>query len=237
MGRAYQNRKQSMAKTADAKTKIYSRYGREIYVCAKSGGTDPSGNLSLRSMIERAKKDQVPAHVIEKAIEKAKGGVGEDFATARYEGFGPGGTIVLVDCLTDNPNRTIGDVRNCFTKTKTKLGTPGTVMHQFDHAAIFAFKGTEDAALEALLMDDVDVTDIETDGDTVTVFVPQSEYGKARQALITAFGDIDFEVDEIQFVPKTATPISGDDIATMEKLIEMLNDVEDVQNIYHDAAY
>ncbi|HQS03574.1 MAG: YebC/PmpR family DNA-binding transcriptional regulator [Halothiobacillus sp. 24-54-40] len=237
MGRAYQNRKQSMAKTADAKTKVYSRYGRELYVCAKNGGFDPAGNLALRSMIERAKKDQVPSHVIEKALEKAKGGTGEDFATARYEGFGPGGCIVLVDCLTDNPNRTIGDVRNCFTKTKTKLGTPGTVMHQFDHAAIFAFKGSEDAALEALLMADVDVTDIETEGDMVTVFVPQSEYGKARHALITAFGEIDFDVDEIQFVPKTSTPLTGDDIAIMERLLAMLDEVEDVQSVYHDALY
>ncbi len=237
MGRAYQNRKQSMAKTADAKTKVYSRYGRELYVCAKNGGYDPAGNLALRSMIERAKKDQVPTHVIEKALEKAKGGTGEDFATARYEGFGPGGSIVLVDCLTDNPNRTIGDVRNCFTKTKTKLGTPGTVMHQFDHAAIFAFKGNEDAVLEALLMDDVDVTDIETEGDMITVFVPQSEYGKARHALITAFGEIDFDVDEIQFVPKTSTPLTGDDITIMERLLTMLDDVEDVQSVYHDAVF
>ena len=96
MGRAYQNRKVSMAKTAAAKTKVYSKYGREIYVCAKSGGIDPSGNLTLRGLIERAKKDQVPAHVIEKAIEKAKGGGGEDYSPALYEGFGPGGCMVLV---------------------------------------------------------------------------------------------------------------------------------------------
>ena len=90
MGRAFQNRKESMAKTAAAKTKVYSKYGREIYVCAKAGGIDPDGNLSLRSMIERAKKDQVPAHVIQKALDKAAGGGGEDFSPARYEGFGPG---------------------------------------------------------------------------------------------------------------------------------------------------
>lgn len=237
MGRAYQNRKESMAKTADAKAKVYSKYGREIYVVAKTGGTDPNGNLALRSMIERAKKDQVPAHVIEKAIEKAKGGFGEDYTPARYEGFGPGGVVVLVDCLTDNPNRTIGDVRNCFTKTKTKLGTPGTVMHQFDHSAIFSFTGEEDAVLEALLMEDVDVTDIESEDGKVTVFVPNTEYNKARQALVSAFGEIDFDVDEIQFVPKTSTPISGDDVATMDKLLDMLNDVEDVQSVYHDAVY
>lgn len=238
MGRAYEVRKAAMAKTAGAKAKVFSRYGRELYVCAKNGGYDPAGNLTLRSMIERAKKDQVPAHVIEKALEKAKsGGVGEDFFPARYEGFGPGGAVVLVDCLTDNPNRTIGEVRNCFTKTKCKLGTPGTVMHQFDHAAIFAFKGTEDAALEALIGADVDVTDIESEGEMVTVFVPHTEFGKARQALVSALGDIEFEVEEIQFVPKGSTPISGEDVTVMEKLLAMLDDVDDVQRVYHDAAF
>src|SRR5690554_8086300 len=87
MGRAFQNRKESMAKTAAAKTKVYSKYGREIYVCAKQGGTDPAGNLSLRGLIERAKKDQVPSHVIEKAPDKASGVGGEDFSPARYDGF------------------------------------------------------------------------------------------------------------------------------------------------------
>ena len=90
MGRAYQNRKESMAKTAAVKTAVYSRYSREIYMAAKGGGTDPSANLTLRSLIDRAKKDQVPSHVIEKAIDKASSGVGEDFQIARYEGFGPG---------------------------------------------------------------------------------------------------------------------------------------------------
>jgi transcriptional/translational regulatory protein YebC/TACO1 len=86
-------------------------------------------------------------------------------------------------------------------------------------------------------MEDVDVTDIESEDGKVTVFVPNTEYNKARQALVTAFGEIDFDVDEIQFVPKTSTPISGDDVATMDKLLDMLNDVEDVQSVYHDAVY
>lgn len=237
MGRAYQNRKDSMAKTAAVKTKVYSRYGREIYMAAKSGGIDPNGNLTLRGLMDRAKKDQVPSHVIDKAIDKAKGGAGEDYAAARYEGFGPGGCMVIIDCLTDNPNRTIGDVRTCFNKTKSKLGTQGTVSHMFDHAAIFVFQGDEEATLEALLGEDVDVTDVESEDGKVTVFVPNVEYNKARQALLNAFGEIDFEVDEIQFVPRSTTPISGDDVAMMEKFIDMLNDVDDVQNIYHDAEY
>lgn len=238
MGRAYQNRKVSMAKTSDAKAKVYSKYGREIYVSAKSGGVDPAGNLALRGLIERAKKDQVPTHVIEKAIDKAKGGGGEDFAPARYEGFGPGGSMVIVDCLTDNPNRTFGDVRQCFTKTKCKIGTQGTVSHMFDHAAILAFKNAdEDAVLEALLSADVDVTDIESEDGKVTVFTPQADYFKAKQALSDAFGEIDFEVDEIQFLPKGSTTIGGDDIPLFEKFLDLLDDLDDVQNVYHDAEF
>ncbi|WP_028469176.1 YebC/PmpR family DNA-binding transcriptional regulator [Neptunomonas japonica] len=236
MGRAYQNRKESMAKTSDNKAKIYSKYGREIYVCAKAGGTDPDGNLTLRGLIERAKKDQVPSHVIDKAIDKAKGGGGEDFSSARYEGFGPGNCMVIVDCLTDNPNRTFGDVRNCFTKTKSKIGTSGSVSHMFDHSAILVFKGDdEEAALEALMMADVDVSDIECEDGTVSVFAPHTDYFKAKNALADAFGEIDFDVAEIQFVPQNTAPIAEDDIPMFEKFLEMLNDLDDVQNIFHSA--
>lgn len=236
MGRAYQNRKDSMAKTAAAKTKVYSKYGREIYVVAKAGGTDPDGNLSLRSLIDRAKKDQVPTHVIEKAIEKAKGGGGEDFSPARYEGFGPGNCMVIVDCLTDNPNRTFGDVRNCFTKSKSKLGAQGSVSHMFDHCAIFVFNHEdEEAVLEALMEADVDVNDIESEDGKVTVFTPNDAYFKAKQALTEAFGEVDFDVDEIQFVPQTSSPVAGDDVEMFDKLMDMLNDLDDVQNVYHNA--
>jgi transcriptional/translational regulatory protein YebC/TACO1 len=145
--------------------------------------------------------------------------------------------MVLVECLTDNPNRTIGDVRTCFNKAKAKLGTSGSVSHMFDHAAILVFSGDEEAALEALLESDVDVTDIENEEGKLTVFVPHTEYNNAKQALINAFGEIEFEVDEIQYVPKGSTPIGGDDVETLEKFLEMLNDVDDVQNVYHDAHY
>tara|TARA_R110001592_G_scaffold87235_5_gene257710 strand:- start:26273 stop:26989 length:717 start_codon:yes stop_codon:yes gene_type:complete len=236
MGRAYQNRKESMAKTADAKTKVYSKYAREIYVTAKSGGVDPTGNLTLRGLIERAKKDQVPGHVIDKAIDKAKGGGGEDFSVARYEGFGPGNCIVIVDCLTDNANRTISDVRNCFTKTKSKMGTPGSVSHMFDHCAILSFASdNEESVLETLMMADVDVSDIENEDGMITVFAANTDYGKAKQALAEHFGEIDFAVDEIQFLPQTSATLEGDDVAMFEKFVDMLNELEDVQNIYHNA--
>jgi len=237
MGRAYQNRKESMAKTSDMKARVYSRYAREIYVSAKSGGTDPAGNLSLRGVIERAKRAQVPAHVIDKALDKARGAGGEDFSTARYEGFGPGGSVVIVDCLTDNPNRTFGDVRQCFTKAKCKLGTPGSVSHLFDHSAILVFAGgDEEAALEALVAADVDVTDIECDGGKVTVFAPHTEYFKAKQALLDVFNGLEFEVDDIQFVAQTSAELSAEEQAALDNLVDMLEYLEDVQNVYHNVG-
>ena len=236
MGRAYQNRKESMAKTSDMKAKVYSRYGREIYVCAKNGGGEPDSNLALRSLIDRAKKDQVPGHVIDKALDKAKGGGGEDFAPARYEGYGPGGSMAIIECLTDNPNRTFGDVRVAFTKTKCKIGTQGTVAHMFDHAAIFSFvHDDEDTVLEALMEADVDVTDIENENGVLTVFTPNTEFAKARQALTEAFEGIDFDVEEIQFIPHAYTTVDGEERELFDKFLAMLNDLDDVQNVYHNV--
>ena len=237
MGRAYQNRKDSMAKTSDAKARVYSKYGREIYVVAKSGGLDPTGNLALRSLIDRAKKDQVPTHVIDKAIEKAKGGAGENFELARYEGYGPGNCMVIIECLTDNPNRTFGDVRLCFTKTKTKIGTQGSVSHMFDHLTILRFGGQdEEAVLDALLMADVDVIDIENEDGMLTVFAPHTESFKAKNALSETFGDIDYEVDEVQFIAQNTAPLTTDDDKAMfERFMTMMEDLDDVQNIYHSV--
>ena len=237
MGRAYQNRKESMAKTAAAKTRLYGKYGREIYVCAKSGGGDPAVNALLRALIERAKKDQVPGHVIDRAIEKAEGGGGEDFAPARYEGYGPGGCMVIVECLTDNPTRTYNEVRTCFGKAKSKLGNAGAVSHMFDHCAILVFDGdSEDAVLEALLAEDVDVMDVEQADGKVTVFAPSAEYGKAKKALASAFGELDLDVDAIQFVPQSTVEIAGEDAEMFEKLVDTLEDLDDVQNVYHNVA-
>ena len=237
MGRAYQNRKDSMAKTSDQKARVYSKYAREIYVIAKSGGIDPSGNLSLRSVIERAKKDQVPTHVIDKAIDKAKGGAGENFELARYEGFGPGNCSVIIECLTDNSSRTFNDVRLCFTKTKTKIGTQGSVSHMFDHLSILKFSGQdEEDALDCLLLADVDVVDIENEAGVLTVFSPQTESFKAKQALSEAFGDIDYDVDEIQFIAQSSIELAGEDLELFDAFMEMLQDLDDVQNVYHNVS-
>lgn len=238
MGRAYQNRKESMAKTAAAKTKVYSKYGREIYVVAKAGGIDPSGNLSLRSLIDRAKKDQVPSHVIEKALDKAKGGSGEDFQPALYEGIGPGGCMVLISALTDNNNRTFGEIRGVFSKCKAKLGTQGSVSHMFDHRAMFVFAGEdEEAALETLMMADVDVSDIECEDGMITVLVPPTDFFKTKTALHEMQADIDFEMEEITYLPHMEHPLSGDDAEQFERFVGLLNDLEDVQDIYHNGSF
>jgi YebC/PmpR family DNA-binding regulatory protein len=236
MGRAYQNRKESMAKTAGAKTKLYSRAGKEIYVCAKNGGTDPDANLSLRRLIEKAKREQVPSHVIDKALDKAKGSGGEDYQVVRFEGFGPGGCMVIVDCLTDNNNRTFGEVRHCFTKTKAKIGVPGAVAHMFDHLGVLAFHhDNEEVVLEALLEGDVDVKDLENEEGLITVYVPTTEFNKAHQTLVAAIPAIQFEMEEITFLPQNMHDVTGDDIAGFNKFLELLEECDDVQEIYHNA--
>ncbi len=236
MGRSFENRKASIFKTAGQKSKLYAKYGKQLYVVAKNGVPDPENNPALRNLIEKAKRDQVPSHVIEKAIEKARGGGGEDFVTVRYEGFGPGGCSVIVDCLTDNNNRTITDVRNCFTRTGAKLGPAGSVAHLFDHLAVLSFKGDNgDQVLEAMLDADVNVDDVECEDGQVTLFAPASEFYKAKTALLEAFPGIELEVQEITFHPQASKEISPDDLPMFEKFINLLNDCDDVQEIYHNA--
>lgn len=237
MGRAFEVRKMSMAKTAAAKTKVYSKYGKQLYVCAKNGGADPAANASLKLLIDKAKREQVPGHVIDKALEKASGVGGENYSPARYEGYGPGGCSVIIDCLTDNNNRTITDVRNCFTKTNSKMGTPGSVAHGFDHLAVFAFAGDDaDSVLEKLLEADVDVSDVESEDGQITVFAPASEFGNARQAIADTMPDTKMAVEEITFIPQNRMEISGDDVPMFEKFMGMLNECDDVQDIYHNAS-
>ncbi|ELN6931153.1 YebC/PmpR family DNA-binding transcriptional regulator [Vibrio navarrensis] len=236
MGRSFEVRKASMAKTAGAKIKVYSKYGKEIYMCAKNGGSDPDMNLSLRHLITKAKKDQVPSHVIEKAIDKANGGGGEDYQPARYEGFGPGGISVIVDCLTDNGNRTFQDVRQCFVKTGAKIGTPGVVAHMFDHQAVFQFKGEdEEAILEALMMADCDVTDIELEDGVITIYAPNTEFFKVKTALNTEYPDLVIDVEEITFVPQNYSSVPEEDAEKFQKFLDMLDDCDDVQQVYHNA--
>src|SRR5215212_4245072 len=116
MGRIFEKRKHSIFKTAATNSKLYSKYSKQLYMAAKNGVPDPDANPVLRSFVEKAKRDNVPSHVIDKAIQKAAGKGGEDIQPVRYEGFGPGGALVIIDCLTDNNQRTIADVRSYFAR-------------------------------------------------------------------------------------------------------------------------
>ena len=236
MGRSFENRKHAIFKTAAVKSKLYSRYGKQIYVVAKNGVPDPEGNPGLRALIDRAKKDQVPGHVIDKAIQKAKGAGGENFAAARYEGYGPAGCQVIVDCLTDNPQRTIAEIRNAFTKSNSKLGATGSVAPWFDERAILAFKGdNSDEVLEALLEADVNVEDVESKDGSITVFAPASELFKAKNALHAKYPGLEFDTQEIALLPQSTKALGPDDVPMFEKLMNMLNECDDVQEVYHNA--
>jgi YebC/PmpR family DNA-binding regulatory protein len=237
MGRIFEKRKESIFKTADQKSKLYSKYGRQLYMAAKNGVPDPEANPTLRSVVDRAKRANVASHVIEKAIQKAAGTGGEDFQAARYEGFGPGGSLLIVECLTDNTTRTISDIRICFNKTGSKLATNGSVVMSFDHLAVLSFNGdNEEKVIEAMFAADVAVEEVESEGGTITIFAPPVEFYKARTALLEAFPGLDLEIQEIRFLPQVSKSLNGEELVLFEKLLGMLNDSDDVQDIYHNIA-
>src|SRR3954452_3368143 len=211
MGRIFEKRKHSIFKTAAQNSKLYSKYSKQLYMAAKNGVPDPDANPVLRSFVEKAKRENVPSHVIDKAIKKAAGTGGEDYQPARYEGFGPGGALVIVDCLTDNNQRTISDIRNCFTKTGSKLAANGSVVMSFDHLAIFSFKGdNEEKVLEAMFAADVAIEEVDSKDGYITIFAPPAEFYKAKTALLEAFPEVDLETQEITFLPQTSKMLSAE---------------------------
>jgi YebC/PmpR family DNA-binding regulatory protein len=237
MGRIFETRKHSIFKTALQNSKLYSKYSKRLYAAAKKGVPDPDANPVLRTLVERAKKENVPSHVIEKAIQKAAGAGGEDFQPARYEGFGPGGALVIVDCLTDNSQRTISDLRSCFTKNASKLAANGSVAISFDHLAVFSFKGdSEEKTLEALFAADVAIDEVESKDGVITVFAPPAEFYKAKTALLAAFPGLELEVQEITFLPQTTKTLGAEDLASFQKFLAVLEDCDDVQEIYHNVS-
>lgn len=236
MGRAHEVRAASMAKTAAVKSKQNAKYGRAIYVAAKSGIPDPDLNQALKKEIEKAKKEHIPADVIKRAIEKAKGGIGEAYNFVRYEGYGPNNCMVMVDCLSDNVNRTYTSVKVAFGRSGFKMGLAGCVSYMFDNLAIFTFKGhTDEEVLEALMMADVEVNDVELDEEYVTVYAPQSSYSKVREALVGAFGEIEFDEDETTWIPQNYVELDEEGMRKFEHFKEMLDDIDDVQELYHNV--
>ena len=142
MGRAYEVRKASIQKTGAMKAKLYSTYAKEIYLAAKKGTPEIESNIFLKRVVEKAKKEQVPSDIINRAIEKAKGAQGEDYHEVIYEGFGPGASTLIIKTLTDNVNRTVGMVRAAFNKVNKNLGVTNSVTYNYVHLAVVAFKTT-----------------------------------------------------------------------------------------------
>ena len=235
MGR-FPNIAASKAKTGAQKAKVYSSYAKEIYQVAKQGGCDPNGNLTLRHLIEKAKKEQVPADVIKRAIDKVNSGADESYTSVRYEGFITGGATIIVDCLTDNVNRTVSLVKNAFTKSKNKMGVLGSVSHMYEHLSIVSVSNmTEDEVLEALLLKEVDAKEIETDENGVNIYGDPSDLYKIKEAILDYKKDADIVLEDVQMVPNEMVTLSGEDKENFDKLLNMLDDIEDVQKYYHNV--
>lgn len=238
MGRAHEVRKVAMAKTAAKKAKVYSRYGKEIYLAAKAGGTEPDANLSLRRLIERAKKDQVPTDVVKRAIDKVKSGATENYDEIQFEGFGPNNSTIIVKCLTDNINRTISYVRPAFTKSKSKLGAEGSVAYLYDVEATVIFAGMdEETVLDALIMAEVDAKDIITleDG-RIKVIGEPTDFYKIKTAIEAAKPDVSFDVDEITTTPQEYVELNDEEMELFERLMGLLDDCDDVDQVFHNVS-
>lgn len=236
MGRAHEVRKVAMEKSSLRKSKLYSKFGKEIYMAAKNGGPDPDSNLTLKRVIERAKQAQVPADVIKRNIDKSLGGVGEDYFAARYEGYGPGGCTIIVECLTDNANRTFGEVRNCFNKTGGKIGKAGVVTYLYDYCSRLSFSGlTEDEALEALMMNDCEVTDIEADEDIVIITGEPGDLDHIKETIQSTGKEITIYEDMVAYIPHDQISLNDEDLAKFRKFLEMTDDIDDVQDVYHNV--
>ncbi len=234
MGR-FPNIAAAKAKTGAAKGKLYGMYAKEIYQAAKNGGVTPEGNPSLKRLIEKAKKEQVPSDVIKRAIDKVNSGAGEDYQTLTYEIFGPGGSTLMVECLTDNVNRSVSDVRAVVNKCHVKMGAMGSVSYMYDNLCVVGFSGlSEDEVMNALIENDIDFIDIEIDGDSTLIYGNPNDLYKIKEA-ITSVKDVEFTVDEISLLPKDRITLTGEDLETFNKLITMLDEVDDVQNVYHNV--
>ena len=235
MGRKVEVRKASMAKTMLKKSRIYSRFGKEIYMAAKLGGSNLDSNLALRHLVDKAKKAQVPTDVIKRNIQKAEKGLGEDFQPIRYEGFGPGGIGIIVDTLTDNVNRTVSEVRNCFTKIGCKLGRSGTVEHSFAHLSHTTVKGmSEEEVFETLLMADIDVLEISEEDGLVEIEADGFDLDKIQEILTEANELIEIVEGENGWYPHNFIELSDEEQALFDKFMNLANDVEDIQEVYHN---
>jgi len=237
MGRKWNNIKEKKAAKDKNTSRIYAKFGREIYVAARQGEPDPESNRALKVVLERAKTYSVPKHIVEKAIEKAKGNSEESFDELRYEGFGPNGSMVIVDALTNNVNRTAAEVRSAFTKNGGNMGVSGSVAYMFDATAVIGVEGkSADEVLELLMEADVEVRDILEEEDGVIVYAEPDQFHAVQEAFKTV-GITEFTVAELTMLAQNELELPADAQAQFEKLIDALEDLEDVQQVYHNVDF
>lgn len=227
--------KRKKEKTDAERAKIFTKIGREMTVCVREGGADPNANNKLRDLIAKAKANNVPNENIDRVIKKAAGGDDRnDYVTVMYEGYGPNGVAVIVESLTDNRNRTAGDVRHYFDKFGGNLGTPGCVAFMFQEKGVVILDGeglNEDKVMEDCF--EVGAVDFSFEGDTVEIFTDPSEVTATREALSAkGYAVLSAEAERI---PNTYVRLEDQDaILKLNRLLEHLEDNDDVQNVWHN---
>ena len=229
----WNNIKRKKKKTDAQKAKVFTKIGREIAVAVKEGGVDPSSNSKLRDLIAKAKANNVPNDNIDRVIKKAGSNDGKDYETIVYEGYGPSGIAVIVECLTDNRNRTAADMRHYFDKFGGNMGQSGCVSYLFSESGIIVIENNsldEDEVMEACV--EAGAGDFEFQDDIVEIVTEPSELSSVREALSQKYNIISAEVEKI---PSTYVRIDDAEIANkMNLLLSHMEDNDDVQNVYHN---
>jgi len=230
------NIKHKKGKTDAERGKVFTKLGREIAIAVRSGGPDPSANARLKDIIAKAKANNVPNDNIARSIKKASGETGNDnYEEILYEGYGPGGVAVIVETMTDNRNRTAGDVRHVFDKYGGNLGTNGCVSFMFDKRGQFIIEKTKGFDEDNLMMAALEAgaLDVISEDEYCEVITEPDDFSKVLEALEVQ--GYHFETAEVAMLPQTTTELKDQEMAeNMEKLIEKLEDLDDVQNIYHN---
>ena len=216
------------------RSKIFSKLSRDITLAAKQGLPDPAANAKLRLAITNARAESMPRDNIERAIKKAVGGETDNYEEIRYEGFGPGGVGLIVETLTDNKNRAASNVRSTFSKYGGNMGETGSVAFMFDRLGQIVYPasaGSEDAIMEAAI--EAGAEDVESDEEVHTIFTAFESFGEVLDNLQAALGDP--KSTGIVWRAKTDTPVEGETVGSLMKLIDALDDDDDVQNVWTNA--
>ena len=218
-----------------ARSKVFQKLAKELYVAAKSGDPDPVNNAALRMVVEKAKSENMPKANIESAIAKAASkGASENYDFVRYEGYGPSGIAIMIDCLTDNKNRTAGFVRSTLTKRSGNLGTDGSVSYMFKRKGVIVLENiySEDKIMEDVL--ELDILDIEID-EEITIYTEADKFLEIKEQLDN-FGYDKYVMSEVTFVPDNYIELDEEGTEKALALIEALEDLDDVQNVYHNLS-